>query len=86
MSQQGPIIVVSTAGRPFFASALDEAKMFPVIETNWADAARAVAQMQPAAVLVAISEAVEPGFEMLAKQIAARQPYLPLIAVEWLHL
>jgi hypothetical protein len=82
MSQQGPIIVVSTAGRPFFASALDEAKMFPVIETNWADAARAVAQMQPAAVLVAMSEAVEPGFEMLAKQIAARQPYLPLIAVD----
>src|SRR6266852_362017 len=82
MSQQGPIIVVSTAGRPFFASVLDEAKMFPVIETNWADAARAVAQTQPAAVLVAMSDAVEPGFETLAKQIAARQPYLPLIAVD----
>ena len=82
MSQQGPIIVISTAGRPSFASALDEARMFPVIETNWADAARAVAQTQPAAVLVAMSEEVEPGFETLAKQIAARQPYLPLIAID----
>jgi hypothetical protein len=82
MSQQGPIIVVSTAERPSFATALDDAKIFPIIETAWADASRAVAQMQPAAVLVAMSEIVEPGFAALAKQIAARQPYLPLIAID----
>jgi hypothetical protein len=82
MSQQGPIIVVSAAKRPPFASALDDAKMFPVIEAAWADASRAVEQMQPAAVLVTLSDAVEPGFEALAKQIAARQPYLPLIVVD----
>src|SRR6202165_3864121 len=82
MSQQGPLIVVSTAQRPSFASALDDAKMFPVIQTAWSDASGAVEQLQPAAVLVALSEAVEPGFKALAKQIAARQPYLPLIAVD----
>lgn len=82
MSQQGPIIVVSAAERPPFASALDDAKIFPVIETGWADASRALERLQPAAVLVAMSEAVEPGFEALAKQIAAREPYLPLIAIE----
>src|SRR6478609_2176398 len=82
MSQQGPIIVVSTARRPSFASALDDAKVFPVIETAWADASGAVEQLRPAAVLVALSEAVEPGFEALAQQIAARQPYLPLIVVD----
>jgi hypothetical protein len=82
MSQQGPIIVVANAGRPSFASALDDAKIFPVIDASFADAARAVAQMAPAAVLVATSDAAEPGFEALAKQIAARQPYLPLIAVD----
>jgi hypothetical protein len=82
MSQQGPIIVVSTAGRPAFASALDEAKIFPVIDAVWADASRAVEQLAPAAVLVTLSEAVEPRFVALAKQIAARQPYLPLIAVD----
>src|SRR6266404_1854371 len=49
MSHQGPIIVVSTVPRPSFASALDDAKMFPVIETAWADASGAVEQLQPAA-------------------------------------
>ena len=82
MSQQGPIIVVSTAGRPSFASALDEAKMFPVIDAGWADASRAVEQLHPAAVLVAMAGTAEPGIEALARQIAAQRPYLPLIAVD----
>jgi hypothetical protein len=82
MSQQGPIILVSTAERPSLARALDEAKMFPVIDTAWADASRAVEQLRPAAVLVAMSETAEPRLEPLAKQIAARQPYLPLIAID----
>jgi hypothetical protein len=82
MSQQSPIIVVSTAGRPSFATALDDAKIFPVIDTAWVDASRAIAQLQPAAVLVATSATAEPGFRALAKQIAAQQPYLPLIAVD----
>ena len=82
MSQQGPIIIVSTARRPSFASALDDAKLFPIVETVWADASRAVEQLQPAAVLTAMSDAVGSSFEALAKQIGARQPYLPLIAVD----
>ena len=82
MSQQGPIIVVSRAKRPPFAGALDDAKLFPVIDTSWADASRAVAQTAPAAVLVASSEAAEPGLDALAKQVAATKPYLPLIAVD----
>ena len=45
MSQQGPILVVSTAERPSFATALDDAKLFPVVETGWADAARAVVRV-----------------------------------------
>lgn len=82
MSQQGPLIVVSTAGRPSFASTLDDARMFPMIDAGWADASRAVEQMQPAAVLVAMDGAVEPDFRALARQIAAQRPYLPLIAVD----
>jgi hypothetical protein len=81
MSQQGPIIVVSTE-RPSFATALDDAKLFPVIDAGWADAARAVEQLQPAAVLAAMSGEVEPGLAALAEQIAAGQPYVPLIAVD----
>ena len=81
MSQQGPILVVSTARQPSFAASLDAAKMFPVIDATWADASRAVAQLQPAAVF-ALPEAADPGLDALAKQIAARQPYLPLIAID----
>ena len=82
MSQQGPIIVVSTAERRSLAIALGDAQIFPIIDTTWTDAPHAVEQLQPAAVVVAMSGTVEPGFEPLAKQIAARQPYLPLIAID----
>src|SRR5215213_7275948 len=82
MSQQGPLIVVSATGRPSFAGALDEAKLFPVIDAGWADAPRAIEGLRPAAVLVATAGMSEPEFETLAKQIAAQQPYLPLIAVD----
>jgi hypothetical protein len=82
MSQQGPILIVSGTARPLFATALDDAKLFPIVEANWAEASRAVEQLQPAAVLVAAADGVEPGLKALAKQIAARQPYLPLIAID----
>jgi hypothetical protein len=82
MSQQGPVIVVSAAGRPTFATALDDARIFPVIDASWADASRAVEQLQPAAVLAAMSGNIEPRLTVLARQIGARQPYLPLIAVD----
>src|SRR3954468_17590323 len=82
MSQQGPILVVSTAERPSLASALDEARLFPVVETGWADALHAVDQVQPAAILATMSEADAEHFYALARQIAPRQPYLPLLAVD----
>jgi hypothetical protein len=82
MSQQGPLLVVSNAGRPSFTSALDDARLFPVIETRFADAARAVAQMQPSAVVADLNHADLAQFEALAKLVAARTPYLPLIAVQ----
>jgi hypothetical protein len=81
MSQQGPIIVVANAGRPQFVRALDQAGMFPIIDTARVDASRAVEQMAPAAIVVA-SEVVDSGFEALAKQVAATKPYLPLIAID----
>jgi len=54
--------------------------MFPVIDARLADAARAVEQMQPSAVLTDMQGADHAEFEALAKLIAARTPYLPLIA------
>jgi hypothetical protein len=81
MSQQGPILIVSNAGRPSFATAIGEANLFPVIETDWNDASRAVQQVQPAAILAAMAEAAEAQLEALADQVAARKPYIPLIVV-----
>jgi hypothetical protein len=82
MSQQGPVIVISAGERPPFAAALDDSRIFPVIDATWRDASRAVEQMQPAAILAAMSGTIEPGFAALANQIAAAKPYLPLIAVD----
>lgn len=82
MSQPGPIVVVSNAGRPAFAIALDEAGLFPVIEANWADASRAIEHVQPAAVVINAPGAGDARLAALAKQLAARKPYLPLVAVD----
>src|ERR1700721_1597029 len=82
MSQQGPVILVSAAGRPAFATVLGEAGIFPVIDAGWADASRAVEQLQPAAVVAAMSGNIEPRLSVCARQIADNQPYLPLIAVD----
>jgi GGDEF domain-containing protein len=82
MSQQGPILVVSTPRRPSFTATLDLARLFPVVETEWADAVRAVEQVQPAAVLADTSDTDAAGLAELAALAAARQPYLPLISVD----
>ena len=82
MSQQGPILVISDDARPTLVAALDEAKLFPIVEVGWADAARAVIDVQPAAVLAGTAGASEPAFAELAKQIGAQGPYLPLVAFE----
>ena len=53
-----------------------------MVETEWADAVRAVEQVQPAAVLAATSDTDAAGLAELAARVAARQPYLPLISVD----
>jgi hypothetical protein len=82
MSQQGPILTVSAGGSPPFASALHESKLFPIVEANWTDAARAIEQLQPGAVLASSFGSDRPGLEALASQVAGREPYLPLIVVD----
>jgi|SRR5579871_1342029 len=82
MSQQGPILVISDDARPTLVAALDEAKLFPVIEVGWADAARAAIDVQPATVLAGMAGANQSNVVSLAEQIAAQKPYLPLIAFE----
>jgi GGDEF domain-containing protein len=80
MSQQGPIVVVASGEPSPLAAALSETKMFPVVETSWSAAARAVEQLHPAAVLVSGDAGAE--FEALALQVADVTPYVPLIVID----
>ncbi|MEA2888837.1 MAG: hypothetical protein QOD11_3197 [Bradyrhizobium sp.] len=80
MSQQGPILVVSTGEPSSLAAALSETGMFPVIETNFPEAAHAVEQLQPAAVLMPGD--LGAGFAALAAQVAELEPYVPLIVID----
>lgn len=82
MSQAGPILFVSNAERPAFIAALDEARLFPLVDTDWASAARAVEQLQPAAVLAAMHGGHEPYLAALARAIADQSPYLPFVAMD----
>src|SRR5271155_4682021 len=82
MSQQGPIIVVSDDKQTAFMAALGESGMFPVIETNWAEASRAVAQLKPAIVLADAPDGAELKLHALARQIGGVEPYLPLLVID----
>jgi hypothetical protein len=82
MSQLGPLLIVADAGRPSFAAALEEAQMFPLVDASFADAAAAVGEVQPAAILIDAPGADEARLAAFSQQIVARKPYVPVIAVE----
>src|ERR1700681_4676416 len=82
MSQQGPIIVVSSGEKLTFSTALSETKMFPVIDAVWSEAAQALDKLQPAAVLVSASPDAGPLLWKLAAQVASRQPYVPMLVID----
>lgn len=81
MSRQGPLLIVSNTTRPSLVAALDATEIL-LIEVGWANAARAVAEVQPAAVLAAMAGAGEAEIAELARHVAARKPYVPLIALD----
>jgi hypothetical protein len=82
MSDQAPIVVVSAQQPAPFSSALTSSNMFPLIDATWGEALDAVARVQPAAVLVSASAEDMPTFQALAKRLGAKQPYVPLIAID----
>src|SRR5258708_14390595 len=53
MALQGPFVVVADSPTPDVVEALNAAGAFPIIETNWADAAAAMASVEPEAVVLA---------------------------------
>ncbi|MGB6542468.1 MAG: GGDEF domain-containing protein, partial [Xanthobacteraceae bacterium] len=53
MALQGPFLVVADTPAPDVLEALRAAGAFPIVESTWADAATAVASVQPEAVVLA---------------------------------
>ena len=82
MSRQGPLLIISNTAQPMLVAALDATQMFPLIEVGWTNAARAVAEVQPVAVLAAMAGAKDAEISGLSRQIAARKPYVPMIALD----
>jgi hypothetical protein len=82
MSDQATIVAVSNQQPAAFATALAESNIFPVVDATWDEALDAVARVQPAAVVVSASANDMPTFQALAKRLGAKQPYVPLIAID----
>lgn len=82
MSQAGPILSVSSGRRPDIIAALDEARLFPVVDSDWTNAALAIEQIQPAAVLAASPADGQPHLAALATKISSQPLYLPFIALD----
>ena len=82
MSQQGPIIVVSTAERPSLAAALAMPRYFRSSTPAGLTHRTPSSSCSRPRFWSQRPKPSSPRLEPLAKQIAARQPYVPLIAID----
>src|ERR1700753_4293957 len=82
MSQQGPILIVSTTLPPPIRKALGEDDHFPLLDVRWREAPRAISQVQPAAIVPEISGTSRQDLDSFARQVAATKTYVPLIAID----
>jgi hypothetical protein len=81
MSDQATIVAISNQQPAPFATALAESHIFPVVDVAWDTALEAIAKVQPAAVIASAAASDMPALEKLAIKLSARQPYIPLIAI-----
>jgi GGDEF domain-containing protein len=82
MSLQGPVVVVAEQRSPELIEAVSETGAFPVIEASCADAAAAIAAVDPAAVILADARAARDAKlgEKLARTVTRRTPIVPVVA------
>ena len=82
MSTQGPILFVANEKRLPLAVALDDCKLFPLIEASWSGASDAVSRLVPAAVVTDMRHAPAELVRSLAMKCARDIPYLPMIGID----
>jgi len=83
MAMLGPMVVVAEAPATDLVDALGRAGAFPIVEAKFADAAAAVTEIQPAALLIAEAapSPSERDLKALLKTIESRGgPYMPVLA------
>src|SRR5918996_543518 len=81
MSLQGPIVVVAEKPDGELVQALTAAGAFPVVEARWIEAAKGLASIKPAGVVVADAGASDPKIsQALDQQLAAAEPFVPVVA------
>jgi hypothetical protein len=83
MALLGPMVVVSETSAAGLIDVLSKAGAFPIVETGWADAPTAIAEVQPVAVAVApAADAVARHVRALAQSIETRAgPVTPVFAL-----
>lgn len=80
MSLQGPILIVGGKPGDGLMQAFANEGAFPVIETSWRDARRAVNEIKPSAIVAAEPDAADvTAAQALARRIAGLVPFVPLI-------
>lgn len=82
MAEQAPIVVVAGLHSRALSAALADTRMFPLIDAGWPDALDAVARVQPAAVVVSAGEDETIILHEIARRLAAKPPYVPLIVID----
>ena len=83
MAMLGPVVVIAETSATDLVESLGSAGAFPIVETKFADAAAAVAKIQPAALVIADGAAPpdESQLKALLKSVEARgAPFMPIIA------
>lgn len=83
MALLGPMVVVAEKSAADLVEVLGKAGAFPIVEATWAEAASAIAEIQPAALLLAeAGPAPEPQIgQAVIKKIEARGgPFMPVLA------
>ncbi len=84
MALLGPMVVVAEASAADLLDVLGKAGAFPIVETRWADAPAAIAEIQPVALAVVEPEAAPPERHLraLVRCIETRGgPVMPVIAL-----
>jgi hypothetical protein len=80
MSLQGPILIIAAGPTTGLVQVLTAAGAFPVIEAAWADAATALAEIKPSAIVAADPDTAHTAAaQAFAQKLAKAAPIVPLL-------